>query len=167
MPRICIPYLDGAEVEIDDGSEGLPLSESGAAAALAAFLTLTPADRLADSRHLHACYRAFRDGSGEASRIDAEMGAPDRPEDIWRHVTLDRLYVLGGSDGDGRPYLVLDGACDWDPEHGLMLVWRDGRTLCKVGGNDGHLTNVFAYADPSLADVIHHSPDPRFQTRRD
>lgn len=43
----------------------------------------------------------------------------------------------------------------WEEEHGLQLIVRDGRTVVKVGGYDGHLTNTDAFGVPDLVDVVY------------
>jgi hypothetical protein len=52
-----------------------------------------------------------------------------------------------------EPYVVQN--CDWEVEHGMQLVLRDGRTVSKVSPYDGHLTNADAFADPKLVGVIY------------
>jgi hypothetical protein len=37
--------------------------------------------------------------------------------------------------------------CDWEEEHGLQIVLRNGVRVNKVDGYDGHLTNSDAFAD--------------------
>lgn len=160
--RIAIPYFDGAEVDLDVEGD-LTADEPAAAAALAAFLSLTPADRLADTRHVYAYYRDFHEAVGGEDFLDDEMGVPETPEAIWRHVHPKQLYLVRGPDDD-HVYVVASGDCDWEVEHGLSLVWRDGRTLCKAGGEDGHVTNSYAYADDSLANVVYPAVDPKFRT---
>ncbi|MGL5009778.1 MAG: DUF6985 domain-containing protein, partial [Paracoccaceae bacterium] len=59
MAAIACSFFDGAEVELD--TEPATLAES---AALAAFLQLGPADRLAASRHVYAYYRDFHNAVG-------------------------------------------------------------------------------------------------------
>jgi hypothetical protein len=78
--------------------------------------------------------------------------------DVWKHVRFgDSLYVetlrKGGAE-DGV-YVSLECACDWEKEHGLQIVLRDGLTVTKIGPFDGHLTNARALADPSLVGVIY------------
>lgn len=58
---------------------------------------------------------------------------------------------------DHLVYLSIDCGCDWEVEHGLQLVLRDGREITKVGPCNGHLTNADAYADPKLEHVIYRS----------
>ena len=79
-----------------------------------------------------------------------------RPGELWRHVEIgDQPVVARRAHGDKGVYISLECNCDWEPEHGLQLVFKDGRAVCKVGPFDGHLTNSDAYADASLEHVIY------------
>jgi hypothetical protein len=40
---------------------------------------------------------------------------------------------------DQRVYVSVECECDWEPEHGLQIVFRDGATVTKVGPYDGHV----------------------------
>jgi len=44
--------------------------------------------------------------------------------------------------------------CEWEPEHGLQIVYRDGSELKRVSQQDGHLTYVDAYGLPESEDRI-------------
>jgi hypothetical protein len=46
-----------------------------------------------------------------------------------------------------------------------MMVWRSGKVLNKVGGYDGHVTNVHAFDDDSLVDVVYAASNPDYTTR--
>lgn len=37
-------------------------------------------------------------------------------------------------------HVVLGCECAWEPEHGLQLVFRDGRRLTRISQFDGDLT---------------------------
>jgi hypothetical protein len=50
----------------------------------------------------------------------------------------------------------LECECDWEPEHGLQIVFRDGREVTKVGPYDGHLTNSAAYANDDLDGIVYY-----------
>jgi len=70
--------------------------------------------------------------------------APDvviaRPDDVWQHVRMpDEFLVLVDDD---VAYVSLECGCDWEVEHGLNLVFRDGDRISKVGQYDGHLHHV-------------------------
>jgi hypothetical protein len=45
---------------------------------------------------------------------------------------------------------------DWEPEHGLQIVFRDGRAVTKVGPYGGHLTNSAAHADDTLDGIVYY-----------
>lgn len=161
---IGAPYFDGAEIELlDEPDPGVP----GAAAALAAFLRLTPADRVSDSRHVFAYYRDYHEAVGGEDWLDAQMGVPETPADIWAHVAPKTLELRKGRGGDDTWYVMVEADCAWEEEHGLLLVWRNGTTLNKVGGYDGHATNENAYADSALRDVVYAATDPAYTTRLD
>jgi len=156
---IAVPWFDGAEIELEEPQT------TRDAAALATFLTLTAQDRLHASRHVYAYYRDFHAAVGGEDWLDAEMGIPATPQDIWTHVHPQLLFVESRTDMPGHSYVVIEANCDWEEEHGLMLVWKDGAQLTKAGGYDGHLSNVWSYGDDALEDVVYAASDPQFQTR--
>lgn len=89
------------------------------------------------------------------------MCLPRGEADVWRHVTFGgEIIVRVRADGDSEDgvYLSIECECDWEPEHGLMLVYRDGPTIAKVGPYDGHVTQADAYANPDLVGVVYWSP---------
>lgn len=159
-----IPYFDNAEVEL---VEELEPGDTDAAAVLEAFLSLTPADRLADSRHVYAYYKDYHEAVGGEDWMDEEMGIPERPSDIWTYVTPGSIELYKGRGDDDNWYVIMEANCGWEIEHGLMLVWRNGRTLSKVGEYDGHVTNENAYADEGLKNVVYSASDPKYTTRLD
>jgi hypothetical protein len=80
------------------------------------------------------------------------------PTDVWKHVRFgDTIYVRRRDDGDDEDgiYLSLECNCDWEVEHGLQIVLRDGLEITKVGPFDGHLTNSDAFGDPALKGVVY------------
>jgi hypothetical protein len=89
---------------------------------------------------------------------DDDVPNISRPDDAWACVRLGRdVYVERRSHGDKRVYATIECGCDWEEEHGLQLVLRDGLSVCKLGPYDGHLTNADAYGDPSLESVVYRS----------
>jgi hypothetical protein len=79
-----------------------------------------------------------------------------KPADVWRYVQFGFEAMLSRNRGKGRDVFVsLECNCDWEPEHGLQLVFKNGQTISKVGPFDGHLTNESAYADPRLRGVVY------------
>jgi hypothetical protein len=81
----------------------------------------------------------------------------ERASDVWRHIQFgSEMHVARRADGDEEDgiYFLLECSCDWEQEHGLLMVVRDGLAFTKVGPYDGHLTNSDAYADPTLKGVV-------------
>jgi hypothetical protein len=88
-----------------------------------------------------------------------DYGIPEIPgsADIWEHVRFGAppQWLPGaGPLQPGRCYLSFGGEVSWEEEHGLQLVFEDGRRVCKVGPYDGHLTVAHAYGDRSLLGVV-------------
>ncbi|WP_425515747.1 MULTISPECIES: DUF6985 domain-containing protein [Rhizobium] len=69
-----------------------------------------------------------------------------------------------GGDDDNW-YVVMEAECAWDAEDGIMLVWRNGTTLSKVGPYNGHLTNKNAYGGETLRDVVYKVRNTEYMTR--
>ncbi len=128
------------------------------------------ADTVADFTHrdqgaLHAASRFAYQYYLDTARLSSEQGRDvDIPEvddegAIWRHVTFGREFDLHlGRDGDASVYLSVECECEWETEHGLQIVFRSGREVCKLGPFDGHMTNAEAFGRRDLADRIYVSP---------
>ncbi|WP_299631869.1 hypothetical protein [uncultured Roseobacter sp.] len=160
--KISLPLFDGASVELLSDTVAPP-----AADALHRFMKLGQADRLAVTPHIHAYYRDMHTHA-DAARIDERMATPAQPEDIWRHVrplsiTIKTRPVAAGTGGGSAPvvYVLLEAHCDWEDEHGLQLVWKEGNTLVKVGAFD----DKPLHADHVPPGAIYHSSyDDTFST---
>lgn len=162
---VWVPYFD-ADVGLDKPAEieGISMADVDEQSALKAFLALTSADRLSDTRHVYAYYCDVQKAVANEDGRQLKMSAPESPNAIWTHVTPTQIYLEAGRNGDAHVYVVAECECDWEDEHGLMMVWRDGATLCKVSDFDGHITNVNAYDDNSLAEVVYPGIDKAFRT---
>lgn len=155
-----VPYFDNAEMGLVED-----IDDKDAAAALAAFLALTSADRLADARHVYAYYKDYHEAVGGEDWMDEDMGVPETPADIWKYVTPGiEIDVTQAHGDDPNWYVIMECHCGWEEEHGLMLVWRGGATLTKVGGYDGHVTNRNAFDDDDMIDVVYAATNPRYTT---
>lgn len=75
----------------------------------------------------------------------------DATEDIWKYVYPSRVYVEQREE-DRAIYIVVNCECEWEFEHGLQLVFKDGAKLTRVSGQDGHLTDEDAYGRPDPED---------------
>ena len=80
----------------------------------------------------------------------------DVPNDLWNHVELGRVvYIQRRNHGDRKLYATLECECEWEQEHGLQLVLREGLAITKLGPYDGHLSNADSYDDSSLESVVY------------
>lgn len=78
------------------------------------------------------------------------------PEGVWRHIQFGtEPVVTRRAYGDKGVYVSLECNCDWEQEHGLQIVFKNGLSVNKVGPYDGHLTNSDAYAQDELEDVVY------------
>lgn len=62
---------------------------------------------------------------------------------MWERGNNGRLFDIACIDFHYFEAWVLSdpraGDCDWDEEHGIMMVWLQGNTLTRVGPEDGDL----------------------------
>lgn len=150
---IALPVLSGEVLRIVvDGYDDDPNPEDFHAA-IRNFLSADP--RVLDEAEPHI-YRYYQDCNAVWERDDEEYIAIDAPSDVWRHIWFRTEPVVSRrAYGDKRVYVSLECECEWEPEHGLQIVFKEGLKVNKVGSFDGHLTNSDAYADPRLEDVIY------------
>ncbi|MET7398050.1 hypothetical protein ABZS66_31620 [Dactylosporangium sp. NPDC005572] len=127
-------------------------------AAIRTFLTLDPAALTAATPSIFAYYRHVMEDVVAAGDDDWYVEI-EGPHDVLDHVRFgDEPTVSRDPYGDRRVYISLECECDWEPEHGLQIVFRDGREVSKVGPYNGHLTNANAYDDDRLDGVIYYRP---------
>jgi uncharacterized protein DUF6985 len=98
----------------------------------------------------------FDDYRDVARLVDGEeLPFIARAEDVWRHITLgDSMSFLRRSEDD-TVSCSIECNCDWEVEHGLQIVLKNGNEVPKVGPFDGHLSNADAYGDPALEGVVY------------
>lgn len=118
--------------------------------AVATFLALdVPAMHAATG----AVFAYYRDVAEMCAAGGYPCVAVARPEDVWRHVRPGPEPTVQRA--GGRVYVSVEAECDWEPEHGLQIVFRDGAVVTKVGPYDGHLTNATAFDRADLGDEVY------------
>lgn len=105
-------------------------------AAIRAFLGLDASALTAARPAIYEYYLDVRRELGD--ELDVEIGGPD---EVLDYVDLGTEPQVLRNDADGRVYVSLECECAWEPEHGLLLVFRDGAVVTRVGPYDGHLTD--------------------------
>ena len=87
-------------------------------------------------------YRYYQDVNAQCEPDDEEFLLIESPGEVWKHVDLgDEPIVSRCPYGDRGVYVSLECNCDWEPEHGLQIVFKNGAQVSKVGPYDGHLTH--------------------------
>ncbi len=105
-------------VDVTDESELSPLERE--AMQLAEPFTL--AQLAASAPAVVQNYEVYRESLGDDLPSLAQMA------DVWRQVRPAYVEVPNHTDYDLRePTFMLHAECDWDPEHGLMVLFRNGQ----------------------------------------
>lgn len=122
-------------------------------AAIAAFLSNGPEVLTAAQDHI---FDYYRDVSSRQDPADEDFVVIASPGDVWRHIQFGFEPQLERADPHDRDvYITIACNCDWEREHGLQIVLKNGAAVSRIGPFDGHPTNAGAYGDDSLADVVY------------
>lgn len=122
--------------------------------AIREFLSLGHEVLNAAEPHIFAYYRDVNGDYWEPS--DQEYVGISTPGEVWDHIEFgEKVHVLRRFYGDKGVYVSMECNCDWEPEHGLQIIFRNGQWVSKVGSYDGHLSNADAYADEQLDNIIY------------
>jgi hypothetical protein len=101
-------------------------------------------------------FQYYKDCEQAWKSFDDEFKPVKSPSDIWKHVGLGgEPRVFRSRTGDKEIYISISCGCDWEPEHGMEIVFKDGRKLVKVGPCDGNPTNTNAAGNDSLETPIY------------
>ena len=110
--------------------------------ALTNFLSLTVADRNLISNLVYKNCMDFLD----AVDFDDEEKEPfmniKEPTEIWSFIDPTEIYVTRQPYMDYDIYVQIACECDWEKEHGLQLVFKQGKHLTRISEQDGHLTDA-------------------------
>jgi hypothetical protein len=100
---------------------------------LQSFLKLDKKDRINDSQIVNNYYKeTLKHGYTRPLDIKTIDG-------IWNFVYPSEIIIHWDEEGDF--YLCVTCGCEWEEEHGLQLVFKDGLTLTRASGQDGHFTD--------------------------
>jgi hypothetical protein len=149
---IAIPFFDNKKLAVtfmDLGPEDLEEAD----AALRNFFALTSDDRL---RISDLAYKNYTDFLDEVDFDGIEEGLSDIKEDheIWNFIYPTDIYVSKRHRRDHDVYVCISCECGWEEEHGLQLVFRQGKKLTRISSEDGHLTEADAYDKPDAEDEL-------------
>ncbi|MDA1229978.1 MAG: hypothetical protein O2856_04320 [Planctomycetota bacterium] len=106
-------------------------------AAVSNFLTSSRQPLIDSEEHIWAYYKESKTNVfGEHCGLTIEG-----PADLWAHIQFGDTISVSRRKEDHVVYLSIECECDWAREHGLQIVFKDGRVVSKVGGYNGHLAN--------------------------
>jgi hypothetical protein len=121
--------------------------------AISTFLSIGEDVLIAAEPHV---FNYYRDINEYLAPSDEGYVGINTPSEVWDHVQVGEEAFVGRRPyGDKGIYVSIECNCDWEPEHGLQIVFKNGKSVCKVGPYDGHITNADAYADEQLENVVY------------
>ena len=130
------------------------------------FLMIDDAPLNKATNHIFEYYQDCAEMNAEMNAAEHNLGIPlpelefpriETPDEVWGYLELgtEPLFTRRAY-GDKGIYVSLECHCDWEEEHGLQIVFKNGLVVNKVGSYDGHVTNSDAYGKKSLDNVVYH-----------
>ena len=153
---VAIPFLNGKKLKITFTGldpEDDPDFIREADQALSAFLAKTAGDRLAVSDLAYQHCMDFLQAVGY-DEADQPLWEIKEKSEIWNFIYPQDIYLSRRHRRDKDVYLNLTCECEWEQEHGLQFVFRQGSVLTRVSDQDGHLTEADAYGNPDAEDEL-------------
>ena len=119
---IKTPYFDNLNIVIGiyDATDESILKEADKA--LENFFKLDSKDRIRDSKLVLDYYKICEDYIPKPLKIENE-------KDIWNYVTPSIITVC-------ESIVEISCECEWEIEHGLQLIFKDGKKLIRAGGHE-------------------------------
>lgn len=121
--------------------------------ALTNFLKLNSADRNSISELAYKNCMDFLDAVGFEEADQSLKEIKDKNE-IWKFIHPSEIYVTRRPYKEQDLYVFVACECEWEQEHGLQLVFRQGKKLTRISDQDGHLTEADAYNKPDEEDEL-------------
>ena len=121
--------------------------------ALSDFLNLSENNRNEISVLVHKNCTDFLD-MVEYDEFDEPLHQIKDSNEIWNFVQPNQIYVSRRHRRDKDVYIQVSCSCDWEQEHGLQLVFRQGKKITRISDEDGHLTEADAYDKPDSDDEL-------------
>jgi hypothetical protein len=154
--EIKVPYFNNQKLTFtfhDFTPEQDPAFIDEADIAIKNFLTLNLNDRKAISTLIYQNCLDFLEAVGY-DETDEPLWAIKDDDEIWKYVYPANIYVERRLYKDKEIYIKIACECEWEQEHGLQLVLRQGKKLTRVSAQDGHLTDADAYDKPDEQDKL-------------
>lgn len=86
--------------------------------------------------------------------MDKPMWDIQDSKEIWQFVHPQEIRLSRRRRRDKDLYLSIECECDWEQEHGLQLVFRQGKQITRVSAQDGWLTEADAFGKSDSEDEL-------------
>jgi hypothetical protein len=152
---IAVPYFANAALQIvyekNEATDNSLLQDADAA--ITNFLHLRAEDKWAITDLVYKNCFDFLNETGY-DEADEPLRQIKNKNEIWNFVYPNKIYVKRRHRRDKDIYVTIDCECAWEQEHGLSLVYRQGKQLARISAFDGHLTEADAYDKPDSEDEL-------------
>lgn len=154
--RIKIPFFGHEKMKITFINcipESDPKFISEADEALKLFIEKTESDKLLISNLVHKNCMDFLNAV-DFNEDDQALWDIKEVNEIWNYVQPIEIYISRRPYHDEKMYINVNCECNWEQEHGLQLVFKQGEKITRVSQIDGHLTDADAYNKPDTEDEL-------------
>ena len=86
--------------------------------------------------------------------VDKPLREITNKNEIWKFIYPTKIYVARRPYNEKDMYVQIVCECEWEQEHGLQFVFRQGKKLTRISDQDGHLTESDAYGKPDEEDDL-------------
>lgn len=125
---IEIPYFDNLKISVGIGDAAHEPSLIEADQVLSDFMKLNSEDKIGDSEIVVLYYKeCLKYGISKPLEIT-------HPSDIWDFIRPSEI-IVDSLMGEGF-FVNISCGCDWELEHGLQLVFKNGTKLIRAGGHE-------------------------------
>lgn len=156
VEKIPIPFLGDQKclvtlhnLEDDLVTQSIENGIKTAEIAFTNFLIHTNTQRMKTSKYILKNCEDFFDGiyapgyKENPNYIDEEdkwFSDVKKPEQIWQHVSKYSINILK-EDGNDAVFVVVTAECAWDTEHGLQIVFENGKKLVRISQQGGQYSS--------------------------
>lgn len=121
--------------------------------ALNNFLKLNTDDRISISEYVYKNCTDTLEAVG-FDNVDESLRQIKSKNEIWKFIQPTEIYITRRPYNEQDIYVQIACECDWEQEHGLQLIFRQGKKLTRISEQDGHLTEADAYDKPDEEDEL-------------
>lgn len=126
----AVPFLDNKKLPVIltgyfPGTDEAFIPEADIA--LANFLALNISYRESIAHLLYKNYKETLEGL-DLDEDDPEVCHIKDEQDVWNFIHANEAYVQRRHRRDENIYIMISCECDWEEEHGLQLVFRQGKS---------------------------------------